>query len=219
MRGAPLLALAFTAAALPCPADEAQPATEVEIVAAVPHSFPPEYVTDAQGRPGGFAIDSMEAIAALAGIKVRYRVEESWPDTLAALEDGHADLIPNLGISAERSVHFAFTRPLGTFPISIFVRTASEDLDHPLDLAGKSVAVVRENVAAAILARAAGRGNGGDGQRRSGAVQAPFRRSGGAGLPGTSAAGAGEGSGRRPANQDHRGAACGSQARHRCSQG
>lgn len=152
-RGVPLLAVLFAVAASPCLSDELQPIAEVEVVAVVPRSFPPEYVTNAQGRPGGFAIDSIETVAALAGIKVRYRVEETWPDTLAALEDGHADLIPNLGVSAERSVRFAFTRPLGTFPISIFVRTASEDLDHPLDLAGKSVAVVRENVAAIILAR------------------------------------------------------------------
>src|SRR5690606_1866595 len=51
-RGVPLLAVLF-AAASPCLADEPQPIAEVEVVAVVPRSFPPEYVTNAQGRPGG----------------------------------------------------------------------------------------------------------------------------------------------------------------------
>ena len=34
-----------------------------EVVAAVAHDFYPEYTVDADGRPGGFAIEMMNAVA------------------------------------------------------------------------------------------------------------------------------------------------------------
>ena len=34
-----------------------------EVVAAVTHDFYPEYMVDADGRPGGFAIDMMNEVA------------------------------------------------------------------------------------------------------------------------------------------------------------
>ena len=57
-----------------------------EVVAAAARDFYPEYVVDADGRPGGFSIDLMNAVAKRAGLSVTYRVFEAWSDLIAALE-------------------------------------------------------------------------------------------------------------------------------------
>ena len=74
----------------------------LDITAAVPRKFPPHYNVDEDGRPIGFAIDIMDEVAALAGMRITYLVKDSWSEVFAALKDGNANLIPNLGITPER---------------------------------------------------------------------------------------------------------------------
>ena len=62
-----------------------------EVVAAVARDFYPEYVVDADGRPGGFGIDLINEVAKRAGLSVTYRVFETWSDLIAALERGDAE--------------------------------------------------------------------------------------------------------------------------------
>jgi polar amino acid transport system substrate-binding protein len=73
-----------------------------EVVAAVARDFYPEYVVDADGRPGGFSIDLMNAVAKRAGLSVTYRLFEAWSDLIAALERGDADVVPVLSITPAR---------------------------------------------------------------------------------------------------------------------
>jgi PAS domain S-box-containing protein len=122
-----------------------------EVVAAIPRHFPPQYLLDATGQPTGFAIDVMNEVAKLAGLRVRYQVENAWPETIKALKDGQADLIPNLGISEERKVAFAFTAPVETFPIAIFVRHANQDIQNLDSLKGRKTASVAGNTAVELL--------------------------------------------------------------------
>ena len=61
------------------------------VAAVAPVTYYPEYVVDADGRPGGFSIDLMNAVAKRAGLSVTYRLFEAWSDLIAALERGDAD--------------------------------------------------------------------------------------------------------------------------------
>ena len=132
-------------------AAETAPDNPRELIAAVPRDFPPQYQLDESGRPAGFAIDVMEAVAGRTGVKVRYRVEPTWHDTLEALREGRADLIPNLGITAERKEHFTFTVPVETFRVSLFVRDDTHDIQGLDNLLERKVAVVKTNVAVQLL--------------------------------------------------------------------
>ncbi len=123
----------------------------INLTAVVPREFPPHYSIDKAGKPIGFAIEVMDGIASLAGLKVTYLVENTWEGVLDALENGRADLIPNLGITEQRKAFCTFTAPVETFPISIFVRKPSKDIEGLTDLAGRKVAVVRLNVAVFLL--------------------------------------------------------------------
>ncbi len=122
-----------------------------EVVAAVPKHWPPQYGIGEDGRPTGFAIDIFEAVAAKAGLHVTYRVGENFPEVLDMMRERRADVIPNLGIIPSRLADFAFTEPVETFGVSLFVRSDSNKVDGVDDLADRSVAVVKYNVGERLL--------------------------------------------------------------------
>lgn len=122
-----------------------------KVIVSVLTNFPPHYQIDDTGQPHGFAVDVMEHVAQLADIEISYQSVPLWSDALAALEQGEVDIIPNLGITPARKVKYAFTRPVETFPIGLFVRDASEGVTNIDDLEGKRVAVVEKNVGVRII--------------------------------------------------------------------
>ncbi len=121
------------------------------VVVAIPRHFPPQYQLDDSGRPGGFAIEVMEAVARRANLRVSYRIEPDWPVAMAAVRERRADLIPNLGITDRRRLDFDFSPPLGTFAVAVFVRRGTDRIRGVDDLPGHRVAVVAGNVAADLL--------------------------------------------------------------------
>ncbi|MES9930263.1 MAG: EAL domain-containing protein [Candidatus Thiodiazotropha sp. 6PDIVS] len=133
-------------------ADSATPATHSShLIAAIPSSFPPQYAIDDQGKPYGFAIDIMNAVAEEAGLTMEYRVYESWQEVHQAIKEGQVQLIPNMGITPDRQTYVNFTSPVETFSVSLFVRAETESLNSIQDLAGHQVGVIKGNVAIKLL--------------------------------------------------------------------
>ncbi len=123
-----------------------------EIRAGVLRNFPPDYFLDeATGKPVGFAVDVMDAVAENAGLNVRYVVFDEWPLANQALREGRIDVIPGMGIAEERMKDMDFTPPFETFPIRIFVRATTTDIHNPDDLQKRHVAVVASNMGLTIL--------------------------------------------------------------------
>jgi len=116
------------------------------VVAVVPRLWPPQYLTDESGNPAGFAIDVMDAVAAMAGLTITYKTVDSFAKAVSTLKSGGADIIPNSGILPQRLDTFAFTVPVETFVISIFVRDDTHDLSVEADLVGRKLAVVETNI-------------------------------------------------------------------------
>ncbi|RJP74690.1 MAG: response regulator [Desulfobacteraceae bacterium] len=117
-----------------------------EVTAIALRNWPPHYRTDPKtGEPAGFAIDVMNRISRMSGIRIRYVTYANWPDAFAALENGKAVLVPNLGITDERLRLYDFTLPYETFRISIFIRDSTVDIQEQGDIYGRKVAVVRKN--------------------------------------------------------------------------
>ena len=121
------------------------------LIAVVPGNFPPQYIVDDRGRPSGFAVDVMNAVAALAGVKVEYRVAENWAEATDLLLSGEVDLMPNAGISPARREFLDYTPPLEAFSIVFFARDASHFPNGLDDLAGRPIGVERTNVAYRLL--------------------------------------------------------------------
>lgn len=126
------------------------------LVAVVPASWKPQYDLDEQGRPIGFAIDVMNEIAARAGVTVTYRVAGSFPDAVDILDSGDADLIPNSRIRANRLEKYAFSVPVETYSISIFVRAGNRDIRGEADLPGRRLGVVKSHIGARLFRDNAG---------------------------------------------------------------
>ncbi|NQU60575.1 MAG: transporter substrate-binding domain-containing protein [Rhodospirillales bacterium] len=120
--------------------------TPSHIIAAVPRTWPPQYDVNKDGNPIGFAIDVMEEVAKRAGLKITYLIKDNFADAVQALKDGEADLIPNSGIVPERLKEFAFTAPVETFVVSLFVRDDTNDIGGVADLPGRKLAVVETNI-------------------------------------------------------------------------
>ncbi len=121
------------------------------ITAATPGFFPPQYSLDSSGRPQGFAIDIMNAIAGLAGLEVEFLVMDNWAQAQEALKTGRADVLPNVGITERRKGFLDFTSPVETFPVVLFVRSDTESIQGLNDLTGRRVAVVKINVGYALI--------------------------------------------------------------------
>ncbi len=134
------------------PAVDAEEITEpLEVTAVVPREFPPQYTTDRLGRASGFAIEVMEQVAILADLQVTFIVKESWAEVMAVAVSGEADLIPNMGVTADRAELFDFSSPMETYPVSVFVRADTYDISSVEDLVGHDVAVVKSNIAVLML--------------------------------------------------------------------
>ena len=117
-----------------------------KIKAVVVKYFPPLYMLDKTGKPKGYAIDIFTEIAKISNLEVEYIVKDNWKETLKALENAEADIIPNLGVIKNRQEIFDFSSVVEVLPISIFVREDTKHIYSVNDLPGKKVGVVSFNV-------------------------------------------------------------------------
>ena len=75
------------------------------------NSFPPYTVTDASGRPAGYGIDLIRALAAREGARVEFIEVDNPGAAIEALRDGRADLSPVLVETKERAEVAQFSQP------------------------------------------------------------------------------------------------------------
>ena len=130
-------------------ADEAS-ATPV-IRAAMPRNFAPEYQVDNDQRPAGLAIELIESIARRADYEVEYQVYDTWLEAMDSLAAGAVDLIPQMGITAERREFALFTDPVYTFRVSVFVRSENTSVNSVRDMQGITVGAVGSNIGEFLL--------------------------------------------------------------------
>lgn len=123
----------------------------LKVKAVVLRHWPPQYQIDEFGTPTGFAIDVLDHVAASTNLDISYQVVDTWEEMFETLRKGDADLIPNQGITAERKEWFAFTSPVETFQVSIFVRESTTDILDATDLSGRVVATVEYNIATRLM--------------------------------------------------------------------
>lgn len=124
---------------------------DTPLVAVFPKNFPPIYTVSENGLPTGFGIEFTEEVARVAGLHIEYRSKETWWDTMQAVTNGEADLVPDIGFVESRRSKVDFSLPVHEIAVAIFVsgdNTAIREFD---DLQGKLVGVVRTNIALSLL--------------------------------------------------------------------
>jgi PAS domain S-box-containing protein len=146
-----LLTVSFsTSSALAVTPEIVSPST---IVTGTAKNFPPYYLTDESGRPGGFAVEVFNEVAKRAGIKVKYKVLNDGRALQRALRSGEIHVIPNISISEKRKKDFIFTRPASTIRMSLFLRAKTEGVKSIEDLVGKPIGGTSNSLSMRLLAR------------------------------------------------------------------
>ncbi len=122
------------------------------IKAIVLKNFPPQYMTDKDGKPTGFAIEMIEEVAKRAGYDIEYIVVDSWPQSNELFyKQKIGDIIPNSGITQERQKDAIFTVPMETFDIGMFKRSTSAHLKKYADIKDSLVVTLDDNLGHTIM--------------------------------------------------------------------
>ena len=108
--------------------------------------YPPFAIGHNAETADGFSVDLWRAVAAQSGIRYQIRVEP-FHALLQDFKDGQIDVMLNLAQSPERREFADFTVPHVTVHAAIFVRKGDTGIRREEDLAGKSVIVVRDDIA------------------------------------------------------------------------
>ncbi|WFN33483.1 transporter substrate-binding domain-containing protein [Methanogenium sp. S4BF] len=134
----PVLIIILFLSACIAPASASHVADHVIIVGADEY-FPPYEYVDHSGRPGGFNIDIMNAVAEEMSLNISIR-PGPWQDVRSDLESGNIDLVSGMFYSEGRDAVVNFSRPYITVSHAVFVGDGS-DISNSDDLKGKEIAV------------------------------------------------------------------------------
>jgi two-component system sensor histidine kinase EvgS len=110
------------------------------------HNFPPFEYIDENGRPAGYNIDLMRALASATNLEIEFRLQP-WPEVIEALESDQVDIIQGMFYSPERATKFYFSVPhLVSNYISV---TRKGDISPPEnieDLKGLKILVQNQDI-------------------------------------------------------------------------
>ena len=113
---------------------------------------------DAKGVPQGVYIDLLEHIAPQEGWQIQY-VSGSWEEGLARLRKGQIDLLTAIAYSEERARQFDFTRQSVIVNWGQVYVPPKSPIASMLDLTGRRLAVVREDIYYEAFKRISGDSN------------------------------------------------------------
>jgi len=107
--------------------------------------FPPYSFRDEEGRPIGFNIDLIEALADMLDLEIEIRIG-SWGDIREALDHGDIDGIVGMYSSEERERNYDFSPPFAIVHHAIFARQDSPQLREADDLKDKDLIVMSGDI-------------------------------------------------------------------------
>jgi ABC-type amino acid transport substrate-binding protein len=123
------------------------------IISSTAKDFPPYYVIDKSGKPGGFAVEVLNEVAKRAGINVEYKIYKNGRELQRALMSRTIQVIPNISVSENREKYFIFTCPASTIRMSLFLRAKTRGIKSPVDLAGKLTGANLNSLGSRLLAQ------------------------------------------------------------------
>jgi len=108
------------------------------------HNYPPYNYLDSEGRPAGFSIDLIRAVAEVMDLNVQIRLGP-WDRVRQELEAGRVDVLTGMFYSRQRDERLDFSIPTVVINHAVFVRKGSKirSLD---DAEGKEVIVRRDDI-------------------------------------------------------------------------
>ncbi|MEA3285435.1 MAG: diguanylate cyclase [Synergistota bacterium] len=106
-------------------------------------SWAPYEWIDESGEYRGVGSDYIKLLSGKLGVAMELVPTRSWEETLEFVKAGSSDVVPLLNRTKEREEYLGFTSPYVINPAVIVTRDDVSDLAGFMDLAGKTVAVVK----------------------------------------------------------------------------
>ncbi len=109
-------------------------------------NYPPYEFLDGHGRPAGYNVDLIRAVAREVGLDVEIRLGP-WPEIKEALARGEIDAIEGMFYSAQRDMTFDFSAPHSiNHNVSVVRRADGDPPATVAELAGKRIVVERDDL-------------------------------------------------------------------------
>ncbi len=123
-------------------ADPVRFSPERIILVGVNKDFAPLEFENSEGKPDGYTVDLMKAIARQEGLNIKF-VFETWSNTRRDLQDKKIDMVTGMLYSKERDKMFDFSLPNSVIAYTLFIRkeTPIKTLN---DLKEKEIIVVED---------------------------------------------------------------------------
>ena len=108
--------------------------------------FPPYAVVDENGRPAGFSVDLIKAVADVMGLSIRITTGP-WDSVWSALVAGQLDVLPIVAKLPERRPLVDFSLPHTETYDAFFVRKGTPPIQDMEGAKGKEIVVMRSDAA------------------------------------------------------------------------
>jgi PAS domain S-box-containing protein len=123
----------------------AEQAIQETLVIGTELDYPPYSFIDAQGKPAGYNIELIKALAKTMQMDIDIQIT-SWNTIRKSLENGELDAIVGMYYSRERDQVVDFSPPFSVVHHAIFVRRSGPDLETEQDLKEKEIIVMRGDI-------------------------------------------------------------------------
>ena len=122
------------------------------LISAAEPDFPPFSIKGENGEAVGFSVELLTAAAKAMEFEINYKVAP-WSKIKQELADDKLDVLPLVGRSPERESVFDFTTPYITLHGTIVVRKNNTTIHTVHDLKGKTIGVLKGDIAEEFLIR------------------------------------------------------------------
>lgn len=130
---------------LACPSPAPVRAQDGPIIVGTKFDYPPYSFSDDHGRPAGYNVELLRAVAEVMGLDIEVRVGP-WDEIRTALQNGEIDAIAGMYYSADRDRQVDFSPPYTAVNHAVFVHQESPPIHSRDDLRGKSIIVMQGDI-------------------------------------------------------------------------
>ncbi len=125
--------------------------TDRELIIGASREYSPFSYEDGQGRPAGYLVEVIKAVADSTGLDIEFRFD-SFSNLLDGLKQGKVDAVLGILYSPERDLDYEFSASLGESSQVAIARKSGISLPDDLeDLRGKKVIVVANSISHELL--------------------------------------------------------------------
>ncbi len=108
--------------------------------------WPPYLQVDANGKPYGFAVDLLNAVAVEESLELEWKMER-WDRSMRRLASGDIDILPIVASSKERERIFDFSDPILTSFDAVFTRRGETLIETLEDLKSSRILIINDDLA------------------------------------------------------------------------